>query len=210
MPALFRAAMDAPTFDSLMSDSRRTPRREPVLDHTAVTRNAVDYLTNAGWPFIETEVWLPKTPEMKKVRIADVVAWNRSEREVFIVESKASWNDFQRDRKFMEYKDWCHLMAFAVPEELATAARLWMDERNGPRAYGGVGLLVIPNDFGRRRMVRRPERRLMANSAYLMVVEQLASSMRSRLVGVRIQITEWEYKWKARNLEARKGAPCCQ
>jgi len=181
-----------------------------VLDHAAVTKNAVDYLTNAGWYFIETEVQLPKTPEMKKVRVADVVAWNRRDRAVFIVESKASWNDFQRDHKFMEYKDWCHFMAFAVPEELAQAARMWMDEHNGPRAYGGVGLLVISNDFSPRRMVRTPERRPMERSAYLMVVEQLASSMRSRLVGTRIRIDELEYKWKTRNLEARKGAPCCQ
>lgn len=202
--------MDEPTFDQLMADSGRTPRRTPVLDHAGVTRNAIDYLTNAGWYFIETEVKLPKTPEMKKVRQADVVAWNRGSREVFIIESKASWNDFQRDHKFMEYKDWCHFMAFAVPEELAQAARLWMEDHDGPRAYGGVGLLVIPNVFGSCRMVRRPERRPMERGAYLMVIEQLASSMRSRLVGARVQIAEWEYKWKFRNLEARKGAPCCQ
>lgn len=202
--------MDTPTFDSLMNDSGRTPRRQPVFDHEGVVRNAVDYLHNARWYFVETEITLPKTPTMKKVRIADVLAWNPRERTVYIIEAKASWSDFQQDHKFMEYKEWCHLMAFAVPEELATAARLWMDERDDPRAYGGVGLLVIPNDFGPRRMVRKPERRLMTRGAYPMVIERLALSMHSRLLGKRMQIAEIEARWKTRNLEARKGAPCCQ
>ena len=193
-----------------MVDNGRTPRRVPVLDHTGVIRNAVDYLTNAGWYFIETEVQLPQTPDMKKVRQADVLAWDRRKREVFIIEAKATWGDFQRDRKFMEYKGWCHYLSFAVPEELAQAARLWMEEHDTPRAYGGVGLLVIPNDFGPRRMVRKPERRPMEHDAYPQVVAQLASSMRSRLVGARMRIDELEYLWKTRNLEARKGAPCCQ
>lgn len=56
MPGPFPAAMAEPTFDRLMVDNPRTPYRQPVLDHAAVTRNAVDYLANAGWYFIETEV----------------------------------------------------------------------------------------------------------------------------------------------------------
>ena len=197
--------MAVPTFSSLMNGPRRTPRRRPVHDHASVVTNTVAYLQNKhGWQSVETEMQLPKTSEMKKLRQADVVAWNRRDREFYIIECKATWNDFQRDMKFMECKRWCTWMAFTVPEELAEAARIWMDERDGPSAFGGVGLLVIPNDYTDRRMARRPKRRPMAESAYRMMVEQWAASCRSRLVGARMRIGELEYQWKNRNLEARQ------
>lgn len=197
--------MAEPTFKTLMKPSGRTPRRRPVQTHLSVITNTVAYLQNKGqWQSVETEMQLPKTPDMKKLRQADVVAWNRRDQEFYIVEAKASWNDFMRDMKFMEYKDWCTWMAFAVPEELATAARIWMDERDGPRAYGGVGLLVIPNDYTDRRMVRKPERRPMESGVYWMMVEQWAASCRSRLVGARMKIAELEYWAKiGHNKEAR-------
>ena len=200
-----------PTFSSLiLKPTERTPRRKPVLDHLGVITNTVNYLQNKrGWQSVETEMQLPWVSDMKKHRQADVVAWNRHEREFYLIECKASWNDFQRDMKFMECKRWCTWMAFAVPEELATAARIWMDEHDGPRAFGGVGLLVIPNDYTNRRMVRRPKRRPMNEQMYGMMVEQWAASCRSRLVGARMKITELEYTWKNRNilrdLEARRN-----
>ena len=176
----------------ISDNDRRTPRREPVHDHLSIVNNTVAYLQNKRqWRAIETEMMLPKTPSMKKVRQADVVAWNRYDREFYIVECKAAWNDFQRDHKWLEYKDWCHYMAFAVPEELAEAARLWMEDCP---VYKGIGLLVIPNDFSDRRMVRRPARRPMAKSAYWMMVEQWATSCRSRLIGARLKVVELEYK----------------
>lgn len=197
--------MAVPTFDELMEPSGRTPRRRPVHNHLSIINNTVTYLQNKSqWRSVETEMLLPKTPDMKKLRQADVVAWNRRDQEFYIVECKASWNDFMRDMKFMEYKGWCTYMAFAVPEELAEAARLWMEDRDGPRAFGGVGLLVIPNDYTDRRMVRRPKRRPMENDAYWLMVEQWAASCRSRLVGARMRIGELEYQWRNRNLEARR------
>ncbi len=186
--------MAQPTFTSLMQPSERTPRRKPVLDHLGVIKNTVAYLQNKrGWQSVETEMQLPLVPEMKKLRQADVVAWNRHEREFYIVEAKAGWNDFQRDMKFMECKRWCTWMAFAVPEELAAAARIWMDEHGGSRAFGGVGLLVISNDNTNRRMVRRPTRRPMDEQMYGMMIEQWAASCRSRLVGARLKVADLEY-----------------
>ncbi len=170
-------------------------------DHASIVRNTADYLQNKSpWRAVETEVQLPLTLDMKKMRQADVVAWNRQGREFYIVECKAGWNDFLRDHKFMECEQWCTYMAFAVPEELAEAARLRMEEYDGPKAYGGVGLLVTPNDFSDRRMVRKPAHRPMETGAYMMMVEQWAASCRSRLIGARMKITEWEYRWKMRHV----------
>lgn len=190
-----------------MEPSGRTPSRKPVMDHDGVVSNTVDYLRNKHqWrAAVETEMQLPKTSTMKKIRRADVVAWNQSDREFYIVEAKATWSDFQADMKFMEYKDWCTYMAFAVPEELATPARLWMEDRDGPRAFGGVGLLVIPNDFSARRMVRKPKRRPMSNERYLMMIERWALSCRGRLVGAREKIDELRYyDMRLHKYEARK------
>lgn len=195
--------MGEPTFDDLMEAPRLTPRRKPILDHDAVVKGAVDWLqNNSRWRSVESEVVLPYTPDMKKSRVADVVAWNRRDRAFYIIECKASWNDFLRDHKFLEYRRWCNYFTFAVPEELAEAARLRME--NWPGAYRGVGLLVIPNNFDRRRVVRRAQQQPMDDDRYLMMVEQWAASCRSRLVGARIDLSGWEYRWETRNLERRR------
>ncbi len=177
-----------------MADSGRTPRRLPVYDHAGIVANTVAYLqNNIKWRSTETEITLPWTPDMKKTRRADVVAWNRHDEEFYIVECKASWADFQGDHKFMEYKGWCTYMAFAVPEELAMAARLWMEERDGPRAYGGVGLLVIPNDTHTpRRMVRKSKKRPM-KMAYYPMLAHWAAACRNRLVDARFKVADLEF-----------------
>lgn len=184
--------MAVPTLSSLMEPSGRTPQRTPVHDHPSVVENVVSYLQNSHtWRnAIEIEMRLPKTPDMKKLRRADVVAWDRDGHEFYVIECKATWNDFQRDRKWLEYRAWCHYMAFAVPEELAEAARLWMDDWP---VYKDIGLLVIPNDYSTKRMVRKPARQSMSQAKYLMMIERWATSCRSRLVGARLQIAELEY-----------------
>lgn len=187
-----------------MGDSGRTPRRKPVMDHAGVVANTIAYLANNHkWRSAETEITLPWTPDMKKTRRADVVAWNRHDEEFYIVECKASWADFQGDHKFMEYKGWCTYLAFAVPEELATAAKLWMEDHDGPRSYGGVGLLVIPNDIHTaRRMVRKSKKRAMGEAYYPMLAHW-AAACHSRLVAERWKSEELEMRWKNRNLLAK-------
>ena len=132
-----------------------TPRRVPVLDHTAVVKNTVEWFQNKNqWQSVEVEMSLPQDKPSSTIRRADIVAWDRGGQEFYIIEAKSQWNDFIRDRKFFEYRKWCTWFAFAVPEELAACARKRMEAV--PGWYEGVGLLVIPNAFGNRRMIRRP------------------------------------------------------
>lgn len=190
-----------PSFAELMAPSRRTPKQTPLLSHTDVINGVVDWLLNKSeWRWIEKEMQLPPGAKhlgvYPPIRQADVVAWNRRDREVYIIEAKAHWDDFLRDHKFMEYRQWCHWFAFAVPEELAPYAKLRMEDV--PGWYEGVGLLVIPNGGGRRRMIRRPEKAKVSWQKYRSMIEQCAASARSRLVGARMQIAELEWRLEHR------------
>lgn len=204
--------MVRPTFNSLMAPNERTPNRKPVMDHDGVERNVVEYLGNKPeWRIAETEMVLPPMPAEDNgrpisgvERRADVMAWNPRDQEFIIFECKANWRDFSNDRKFVDYKKWCNLFAFAVPEELAVAARLRMEDGS---AYEGVGLLVIPNDFGHRRMVRKPVRREWEEGEYEKVVERWAMSCQNRLIGTRLEIARLQYQWKTRNMKPRSLPP---
>lgn len=203
--------MDAPTFEELMAESRSAgPRRTPVLDHAAVTKAVVEWFQNKSqWRMVETEMAMPtsRRTDMTRrprtstiIRRADVIAFNSTDHEFYIIEVKAQWNDFLRDHKFSDYRKWCDWFAFAVPEELAECARWRMEDAPG-RQYEGVGLLVIPNDYSNRRMVRRPKRREMDQETYTAMVERWGQSCWGRLIGTRGRIAELEYQWKNRNLE---------
>jgi len=183
---------NAPTLDELMAEGA-TPRRTPLLDHESVINGVVEWFLNKNPWRPEVEMALPSGGA--KERRADIVAWNRKGREFYIVEAKAQWNDFVRDRKFFDYRKWCTWFAFAMPEELVACARKRMDEI--PGWYEGVGLLVIPNHYGAHRMVRPPDQYKMTPTTYTKMVEQWAASCRSRLVGARVKIAELEYN--ARN-----------
>ena len=200
--------MVRPTFNSLMAPDERTPRRKPVMDHIGVTNNVIEYLGNKPeWRIAETEMVLPPMPKKDQFsgravrgveRRADVMAWNPQDQEFIIFECKASWSDFHRDRKFFDYRKWCNYFTFAVPEELATAARLRMEDV--PGWYAGVGLLVIPNDFGNRRMVIKPVRREWDEDDYQKMVGRWAMSCHNRLIGTRAEIAN--LKFEARNLRS--------
>lgn len=199
MPALSPAALlpmaKTPTFLQLM-DEGTTPRRKPILDHSAVIKATVEWFMNKShWHSTETEMDLPQDKPSSKIRRADVIAWNRTDQEFYIVEAKAQWNDFVRDRKFLEYRQWCNWFVFAMPEELAASAQKRMDDV--PGWYEGVGLLVIPNDFSPRRLTRRPTRSPMTKPTYTKMVEQWAASCRNRLVGERMKVAELKY-WDRR------------
>lgn len=179
-----------PTFSELMDGPYTTPRRTPILDHAAVVNGTIEWFLNKNPWRPEAEMALPSDGD--KERRADIVAWNRKGREFYIVEAKAQWNDFVRDRKFFDYRKWCTWFAFAMPEELVASARKRMDEI--PGWYEGVGLLVIPNAAGLHRMVRQPKPYKMTPATYTKMVEQWAASCRSRLVGARIKIGELEWR----------------
>ncbi len=207
--------MVRPTFSSLMAPNERTPKRKPVMDHDGVERNVVEYLGNKPeWRIAETEMVLPPMPAEYNgrpihgvERRADVMAWNPRDSEFIIFECKANWRDFFNDRKFFDYRKWCNLFAFAVPEELAAAARLRMEDV--PGWYEGVGLLVIPNDFGHRRMVRKPVRREWEEGEYQDMVARWAMSCQNRLIGTRMEIARLAYE--AKNLRSdlkQAGKPC--
>ena len=171
-----------PTFNGLMAEGA-TPRRTPILDTNAVTTAVVEWFQNkAKWRMVETEMALPAKPAETQRR-GDVIAWNREDQEFYIVEVKTQWNDFLRDRKFFDYRRWCNWFAFAVPEELAACAKKRMDAIDG--WYKGVGLLVIPNDFGNRRMVRRPVKNDMPHADYVTMLERWGQSCWGRLLGLR-------------------------
>ena len=177
-----------PSFKDLMAERYLASKRKPILDHTSVINAAVQWFGNrSGWWWVESEMALPQDDPP---RIADVVAWNRSERQFFIIEAKAGWKDFHQDRKFLDYRKWCHWFAFAMPEELVSAALRRMDDV--PGWYEGVGLLLVPNGFGPKRMVRRPKKQTMPEELYLRMVEQCAASVRSKLFGARLRITHLE------------------
>lgn len=183
------------TFDELMAEGA-TPRRTPILDHAAVVKATTEWFQNKNlWRSVEAEMSMPQNEPSAVIRRADVIAWNSDGREFYIIEAKAQWNDFIRDRKFFDYRKWCTWFAFAVPEELAACARKRMEAV--PGWYEGVGLLVIPNDFSSRRMVRRPAENKMSRPTYMKMVERWATSCRNRLVGARIKIAELEY-WDMR------------
>lgn len=206
--------MAKPTFLSLMAPNERVPRRKPVMDHNGVVKNVVEYLGNkAEWRIAETEMCLPPMPKKNDLgrtiqgveRRADVMAWNPGGKEFCIFECKASWSDFFRDRKFFDYQKWCNLFAFAVPEELAAAARLRMEYV--PGWYEGVGLLVIPNDYGNRRMVRKPVRREWDEGEYEQMVVRWAMSCQNRLIGTRMEIARLEYETKNLRSDLRQAGP---
>ncbi len=186
------AMANTPTLDELMAEGA-TPRRTPILDHAAVVKAIIEWFQNKSkWRAAEAEMSLPQAEPSSVIRRADVIAWNRDDHEFYIIEAKAQWNDFIRDRKFFEYQKWCTWFAFAVPEELAACARKRMEAV--PGWYEGVGLLVIPNAFGNRRMIRRPAENKMSRPTYTKMVEQWAASCRSRLVGERLKVAELEYR----------------
>lgn len=166
-----------PTFDTLMAEGA-TPRRTPVLDTPAVTAAVLDWFGNkAKWRTATAEMALPNDQR------ADVIALNRTDHEFYIIEVKTKWNDFMRDRKFFTYRQWCDWFAFAVPEELAACARKRMDMV--PGWYEGVGLLVIPNDFSPRRMVRRPTQSKMVHEDYVKMLERWGQSCWGRIFDLR-------------------------
>jgi hypothetical protein len=190
--------MDTPTFDELMEESRYAgPRRTPILDTPAVTKSVVEWFQNKNkWRAVETEMAMPAKPTEVQRR-ADVIAFNPTDHEFYIIEVKTQWNDFVRDRKFFDYRKWCDWFAFAVPEELAACARRRMDDV--PGWYEGVGLLVIPNDYGNRRMVRRPTQYKMTRSNYTKMIERWGLSCWGRLIGTRAKIAELE--WRLKNIK---------
>ncbi len=205
--------MVRPTLSSLMAPNERVPKRKPVMDHDSVERNVVEYLGNKPeWRIAETEMVLPPMPKENDFgrtvrgveRRADVMAWNPRDSEFIIFECKANWRDFFNDHKFIDYKKWCNLFAFAVPEELAVAVRLRMEDVG---AYEGVGLLVIPNGFGQRRMVRKPVRRDWEEGEYHKMIERWAMSCQNRLIGTRIEIARLQYQWKSRNTKPHPLRP---
>ncbi len=209
MPAPSPAAplkmVNDPTFNELMAEGW-TPRRTPILDTPAITTAVVEWFQNKSkWRAVETEMALPTSLRRKTtpksapstiIRRADVIAFNPTDHEFYIIEIKAQWNDFIRDRKFFDYRRWCDWFAFAVPEELATCARRRMEDI--PGWYEGVGLLVIPNDFGPRRMARRPKQSKMTRSDYVKMTERWGKSCWGRLIGLRSKIAELE--WRLRDL----------
>jgi hypothetical protein len=202
-------AVKKPTFDELTEESRYAgPRRTPVLDHAAVTKAVIEWFQNKSqWRAAETEMALPTSPRRKAtpksapstiVRRADVIAFNSADHEFYIIEVKAQWNDFHQDRKFFDYRKWCNWFAFAVPEELAVCARRRMDDI--PGWYEGVGLLVIPNDYSDRRMVRRPKKYEMSDEDYRSMAERWGLSCWGRLIGTRTKIAELE--WQLKNIRS--------
>ena len=201
---------------SLKAPEERTPNRQPVMDHNGVIKNVVDYLGNKPeWRIAETEMILPPMPKedgfgrtIRGVeRRADVMSWNPRDQEFIIFECKASWSDFHRDRKFMDYQKWCNMFAFAVPEELATAVRLRMEDV--PGWYEGVGLLIIPNDFGNRRMVRKPVRREWDKGEYEKMIERWAMSCHNRLVDTRFEITQLKHEAKSLRIDIKYAGRVC-
>lgn len=179
------------TFNDLMAEGS-TPRRKPVLDHKAVINNTVEWFQNKNqWHSVEIEMSLPQDKPSSTIRRADIISWDRSGHQFYIIEAKAQWNDFFRDRKFLEYLKWCTWFAFAVPEELASCAKKRMEDV--PGWYEGVGLLVIPNAYGNRRLIRQPTENKMSRPTYTKMVEQWAASCRSRLIGERIKVAELKY-----------------
>ena len=195
---------------SLRAPNERTPNRKPVMDHDGVIKNVVEYLGNKPeWRIAETEMILPPMPKEEDFgrtkygieRRADVMSWNPGGQEFIIFECKASWSDFFRDHKFVDYKKWCNLFSFAVPEELATAARLRMEE--SPDLYEGVGLLVIPNDFGNRRMIRKPVRRDWDKGEYEKMTERWAMSCHNRLIGTRLEIAQLKFEIKSLRVDIK-------
>ncbi len=183
------------------------------MSHFGVAENVVEYLGNKPeWRIAETEMVLPPMPEegtfgpMNGVeRRADVMAWNPRDQEFYIFECKASWSDFHRDHKFVDYTKWCNLFAFAVPEELAAAARLRMQEK--PDLYKNAGLLVIPNDYGHRRMVIKPVRREWDEDEYQKMIERWAMSCHNRLIGTRREIAQLKYEAKNLRSDLRQAGP---
>ncbi len=205
--------MARPTFSNLMAPNERVPKRKPVMDHDGVEQNVVEYLGNKPeWRIAETEMVLPPMPKEndfgRKIRgierRADVMAWNQRDQEFIIFECKANWRDFFNDHKFVDYKKWCNVFAFAVPEELAVAVRLRMEDVGG---YEGVGLLVIPNDFGHRRMVRKPVRREWEKGEYQRMVERWAESCQNRLIGTRLEISRLQYEAKNLRSDLKQCGP---
>lgn len=185
-----------PTFDELVAEESRYagPRRTPILDTPAITKAVIEWFQNKSkWRMVEAEMALPT------MHRADVIAWNQDDRQFYIVEVKAQWNDFVRDRKFLKYRQWCDWFAFAVPEELVACVRRRMDEI--PGWYEGVGLLVIPNDFSPRRMVRRPKRSEMNESDYSNMVARWGRSCWGRIFDLRAENASLRYQWERRNLE---------
>lgn len=189
----------APSFEELLADSRRTPRRKSLLSHGEVTRSALAYFYHQpGWE-AEHEVDLPTgngTERLGNVneinRRADVVAFNRIERLFHVVEAKAAWNDFQRDRKWLDVLPYCHLFSFAVTEEMASCARRWMEDWPG-YAKHGIGLMVVPNfDTGRRRWIIRPGQRTIEEPAMTAMLVRWSAMHRSRLIGARLRVAELE------------------
>lgn len=175
-----------PTFGELMADQYLTPKRKPVLDHASVAKAAVEWLWGrSGWWWILTEMLLP---QRHPSRVADVVAWNQRDRQFFVIEAKADWRDFYRDRKFLDYRRWCHWFAFALPEELAPCARRRMDDV--PGWYAGAGLLVISSQYGPRHMARRPKKQPMTEETYQQMIEQCAASAGSKLAAMRMDLTD--------------------
>ena len=182
-----------PTFDDLMEDRHRTPRRTPVLDTLAITKAVIEWFQNKSqWRMVEEEMQLPRMVVSDAERRADVVAFNYTEHKFYIVEVKVGWNDFVRDRKFRDYRKWCNWFAFAVPEELAACARRRMDDI--PGWYEGVGLLVIPNDFSPRRLVRRAKEYDMPEQAYALMVERWGRSCWGRLIGARQEAAAMKFE----------------
>ena len=169
-----------------------TPRRKPVLDTSAVTKAVIEWFQNKSqWRMVEAEMALPITNRADIIRRADIIAANYTDREFYIVEVKAQWNDFIRDRKFLEYRKWCDWFAFAMPEELISCARKRMDEIPG---YDGVGLLMIPNSYGARRLVRRPVKNKMTRANYLKMAERWGKSCWGRLLDARAKNAELEWR----------------
>ncbi len=191
--------MVEPTFNELVEPGPHSgPQRTPVLDTPAVTNGVVEWFQNKSqWRMVETEMCMPVEDwRYDTERRADVVAFNYTTHEFYIVEVKTQWNDFTRDRKFPDYRKWCNWFAFAMPEELIACAKRRMDATPG---YEGVGLLVIPNNCGNRHLVRRPKKYEMPAEDYLLMVERWGRSCWGRTVGARQEIAE--LKWRVNSLK---------
>jgi hypothetical protein len=174
--------MDDPNFDNLMSDPYLAPRQRSVLTHNDVVRNAVEWLENRGGWLVETEVDLPG----RSLR-PDVTAWSPTEQRFLIIEAKASWSDFVRDRKFLRYRAHTNFLIFAMPEKMVPAARKRMALYED--AYDGIGILMVSvSGHFRRRLVRQAEECELTSERYYDMVERWAHMCRSRLFGARLEI----------------------
>jgi hypothetical protein len=127
---------NGPALDNnIIPETELIPVSRPVTT-AAVTRGAQRLLRSAGWKSL-TEVSLPSG------RRADLMAL-AADGEIWIVEIKASIEDFRADNKWPDYHSYCDKLFFAVGVDMP-AARMTADSgRIVADAFGGAIIRDAP------------------------------------------------------------------